>query len=394
MSAGKERILTRNFILSFIAQLCLSLGMYVLLSTLAEYTRNMGVSYSLAGAVTGIFIFGGFVSRLWSGDAMVRYGWKLVGCIFAVIHLIAACFYGCVHNIPLLLLVRFIHGLGFGTVMNAVIVIGTSDLPRNRYAEGCGYFMMSTSLGVAMGSFLGGLIYDHYKAPGCFSAAIAFAFIIAVSVFLTDSSCLPEAIGNGKVKGRRKFRIEKVIEKKAVSMSLCMFCLAFGYAALMSFCRLYMQQENLMGVFRYFFLVYAAVLLLSRPMIGRIQDRFGDDYVCYPCVVAQVLGLVLVAWKPCAVTVIAWAIGAALGYGTMNAVYTTIINKRVPPSRRTYGISTFWIFSDFAVGIAPATLGFVISAKGYGAMYFAAAAISACAIPVYWFFWGRRKIRY
>ena len=35
MSAGKERILTRNFILSFIAQLCLSLGMYVLLSTLA-----------------------------------------------------------------------------------------------------------------------------------------------------------------------------------------------------------------------------------------------------------------------------------------------------------------------------------------------------------------------
>ena len=45
----KERIVTRNFICTFMAQLCLALVLYTMMSTVTEYAAGMGVAASLAG---------------------------------------------------------------------------------------------------------------------------------------------------------------------------------------------------------------------------------------------------------------------------------------------------------------------------------------------------------
>jgi MFS family permease len=67
--------------------------------------------------------------------------------------------------------------------------------------------------------------------------------------------------------------------------------MSFGYAALISFYRLYAASENMTKEFSIFFLVYAAVLLISRPLAGKLQDRFGDDAVCYPSFIISLLAL-------------------------------------------------------------------------------------------------------
>ncbi|PRR69125.1 Tetracycline resistance protein, class B [Clostridium thermopalmarium DSM 5974] len=143
--------------------------------------------------------------------------------------------------------------------------------------------------------------------------------------------------------------------------------------------------------FKYFFLIYAAMLIVSRPAAGKIQDKVGDNAICYPCIIAQTVGILLIAWKPCMITIIICALCGALGYGTLNSTLNVIVNRQVSDERRPFAVSTYWAFSDLGVGIAPAILGAIATASNYHVLYYVAALISLIAFPIYWGVWGRRQ---
>ena len=381
----------------FVAQLCLALVMYTLMSTITEYVTHLGATATVAGLVSGVYVVGGLFSRIYSGNAMQKHGWKRIAVIFSAIHFAASILYHVSGNLVLLLLVRFVHGIGFGATMNAVMLIAMSSLPKSRYGEAAGYFMMSTSLGVAIGPFVGGMIYDTFGGRGCFTAAGVFSLIILLSVLLGDTRNIDpyytrkgEAQKTDRAEGKG-LQLNRLLEVKAIPVSFCIFCLCFGYAALMSFYRLYAQATDLTKEFSCFFLIYAVVLLVSRPTVGKLQDRIGDNAICYPCMLAQVVGLVLLAWKPCMATIVICAVCGALGYGTLNSVLNVIVNRQVTDERRAYAVTTYWAFSDLGVGIAPVILGAVATAFDYHILYYVAACISALSLPVYWIFWGRRS---
>lgn len=394
--AMKEPIVTRNFVCAFVAQLCLALVLYTLMSTITEYVTSFGSTATIAGLVSGAYVVGGLFSRIYSGKAMERRGWKQVALVFGAIHLAASCCYFFARNVWALLAIRFVHGIGFGATMNSMMIIGMAGLPKSRYGEAAGYFMLAPSLGVALGPFVGGLIYDTFGATGCFVAATAFSCAIVISMVLSDTRDIDpwyrrkeqddkQAADKAAPAGLSSF-----LELKAIPVSLCIFCLCFGYAALMSFYRLYAQQTGLTKEFSYFFLIYAAMLLISRPTAGKIQDKLGDNAICIPCIIAQVVGIFLIAWKPCMATIVICAICGALGYGTMNSTLNVIVNRRVSDERRPLAVTTYWAFSDLGVGIAPAILGAIATASGYQALYYVAALLSLVALPIYWAAWGKR----
>ncbi len=398
---SKEKIINRNFMCTFTAQFALALVMYTLMTTIAEYVTAFGATATVAGLVTGAYVVGGLVSRLYSGNAVKKYGWKRVALVFGTVHFIASCLYGFAGNEIILLIIRFVHGVGFGATSNAVMITGMSGLPKSRYGEAAGYFMMSTSLGVAFGPFLGGLIYDEFGGKGCFTAAIVFSLITVIAMSIVDTRELdPWYHRNEKtafypLPDKKNFRLTSIVEYKAIPISLCIFCLCFGYAALMSFHRLFAQYTGLTGDFKYFFLIYAAVLIVSRPVAGRLQDKMGDNIVCYPCIIAQAVGIALMTWNPCTITIVICAVCGALGFGTLNSTFNAIINRQVSDERRPYAISTYWAFCDLGVGTAPTILGGIITISDFYIMYYAAAAISLAALPIYRSFWGRvnRSIR-
>ena len=65
-----EKIFTKSFFLIFGALLFTALVMYALMSTVTEYATAMGSSATIAGLVSGIYIFGGLCSRIYSGNAL------------------------------------------------------------------------------------------------------------------------------------------------------------------------------------------------------------------------------------------------------------------------------------------------------------------------------------
>lgn len=382
-----EKIFTKSFFLIFGALLFTSLVMYALMSTVTEYATAMGSSATIAGLVSGIYVFGGLCSRIYSGNALEKKSWKKIALVFMTIHFLACLLYFIVDNVTLLLIVRFIHGIGFGASANAIVTIASEILPKKRFGEAFGYLMLGTTIAVGLGPYVGGFLYDFVGSNGCFLAAGMFSAIALLCIFALDVDKYDPKHGEVSVEVNTSEEsyggLEKIFEYKAMPVSLFTALTSLGYVSILSFYRLYAVEVNLTGIFSWFFIIYSVCLVLSRPIAGRIQDNNGDMLVCVTGIVAQSVGLFLIAWIPSNITVVICAVCAALGFGTLSSACTTIVTRNASKSRRSYALSTFFIFCDATMGFGPALLGsFVSSSTGYAPLYYASSVITLLALPV------------
>lgn len=379
-----EKIFTRDFFLVFGALLFSALVMYALMSTTAEYATSLGSSATVAGLVSGMYIFGGLCSRIYSGNALERIGWKKTAMIFMSIHFLSCLLYFVVGDVVLLLVVRFVHGIGFGATANAIVTIASDVLPKSRFGEAFGYFMMGTTIAVGLGPYIGGFLYDYYGSNGCFIAASIFSALALIFIYFVDVSKSDPANHRHPIESEKKYSgIEKVFEIGAIPVSFFTALTSLGYVSILSFYRLYAVEINLTQAFSWFFLIYSIVLILTRPLAGKIQDNHGDRIICVTGIIAQSIGLFLIAFIPSYLTVFICAVCMALGFGTLNSACTTIVTRDTPENRRSYAVSTFYIFCDATMGFGPALLGsFVSASAGYAPVYFISSIITFLALPV------------
>ena len=382
-NVNDEKIFTKDFFLVFGALLFSALVMYALMSTVTEYATSLGSSATIAGLVSGLYIFGGLCSRIYSGNALEKVGWKKIALIFMSIHFLSCLLYFFVSDVNLLLCVRFIHGIGFGATANAIVTIASDVLPKKRFGEAFGYFMLGTTIAVGLGPYISGFLYDTVGPYGCFLAAsifsgLALIFIYFVDVSEHDPANNPHPVNDGQ---NNYSGIEKVFEIKAIPVSFFTALTSLGYVSILSFYRLYAAEVNLTAVFSWFFIVYSIVLVLSRPVAGKIQDRNGDLIICIVGIVAQSVGLLLIALWPSPLTVMICAVCAALGFGTLNSACTTIVTRNAPEHRRSYAVSTFYIFCDGTMGFGPALLG-MFAVNGYAPVYLISSVITFLALPI------------
>ncbi len=378
---NNEKIFTKSFFLIFGALLFTALVMYALMSTVTEYATAMGSTATIAGLVSGIYVFGGLCSRIYSGDALQRIGWRKIALVFMSIHFLACLLYFIVDNVALLIIVRFIHGIGFGASANAIVTIAAAILPKKRFSEAFGYFILGTTIAVGLGPFIGGFLYDFTGSSGCFMAASALSFLALIFILIIDVDKYDTK--DDVVEEKTYSGLEKVFEYGAVPVSFFTALTSLGYVSILSFYRLYAAEVNLTGIFSWFFIIYSLCLVITRPLAGRIQDKGGDLIVCVVGIIAQTVGLMLIALAPSNITVVICAICAALGFGTLNSASTAIITRNTPEHRRSYALSTFFIFCDATMGFGPALLGmFVSSATGYAPLYMISSVITILALPI------------
>ena len=376
-----EKIFTKSFFLIFGALLFTALVMYALMSTVTEYATAMGSTATIAGLVSGIYVFGGLCSRIYSGDALERIGWRKIALVFMSIHFLACLLYFIVDNVTLLIIVRFVHGIGFGASANAIVTIASAILPKKRFSEAFGYFMLGTTIAVGLGPFIGGFLYDATGSTGCFIAASVFSALALIFIVLID---VDKYDVKDEIADEKSYSgLERIIEYGAVPVSFFTALTSLGYVSILSFYRLYAVEVNLTAVFSWFFIIYSICLVITRPLAGRIQDNGGDLIVCVVGIIAQSIGLFLIAVMPSNLTVIICAVCAALGFGTLNSACTSIITRRTPEHRRSYALSTFFIFCDATMGFGPALLGLFVSAStGYAPVYIISSIITILALPI------------
>ncbi len=81
------------------------------------------------------------------------------------------------------------------------------------------------------------------------------------------------------------------MQKEAIAPGGITLFVVLGYAAINSFLLVYAEEKNTLLVAHYFFTVYAVTLLLSRPLVGRLTDKYGSVRIATPFLFMTVVSL-------------------------------------------------------------------------------------------------------
>ena len=150
-----------------------------------------------------------------------------------------------------------------------------------------------------------------------------------------------------------------LIEPSSIPIALTGFVLAFSYSGILSFIPIYAKELGLSEIASYFFILYALVVVISRPFTGKIFDRFGENVLVYPAIIIFTIGMFILSQAQTSF----WFLGAGmligLGYGTLIPSFQTIAISAAPNHRRGSATATYFSFFDSGIGFGSFILGIV-----------------------------------
>lgn len=146
-------ILTRDFILSFLALFAFILAHYMLTPTLPIYLERLGAGETEIGVLVGAFGASSLVLRLFVGQALLVYTERSIMMAGATVFTIS--FLGCI-VLPLfwpLFVVRLFQGVAFACLDTAVLAFVVRILPPAYIGQGIGYCLLAVNLSLALSLF-------------------------------------------------------------------------------------------------------------------------------------------------------------------------------------------------------------------------------------------------
>ena len=390
----KEKLWTTTFVVNMLLNFIFYLVFYlptVVIGTMAM--ERYHASASIAGILSGIFIVGGFIARLWAGNNMKRLGAKKLLYIGTLIYFLLTFAYFFVHSVVLLLILRLVHGLGFGIAATASGTLAGAIVPSSRRGEGIGYYALSVTLSSAVGPFLSMFLYRTSGFYSLIWLSALLLFIALVGIFFIHVEKTTDSSNSVDNKVHKKFAWSKKKEKEALPISLIAFLIGISYSSILSFMDAYARNIHLSEAASFFFLVYAITVLLSRPITGRVFDGFGDNFVMYPTYLFFALGLLLIGFAHSGWMLLLAAIFIGLGYGSFSPFGQAIAIRNSEAHRLGITTSTFFGFMDMGVGFGPFILGMFMPLLGYRNLYFASAILALLIAVIYHFVHGRHAKR-
>lgn len=397
----KEPLFTHGFVTGTLLNFLLLLNYFLLMVVMSGYSlERFQAPDSLAGLSASMFVIGALAARLFAASLMERVGRSgllLGGIIFEIA---ASASYFLAMNIAALLFIRFLHGMSYGVASTAVSTITIALIPEERSGEGIGYFMLSSTLGAAIGPFFGMLLVNTAGYDAVFAVCTAIAALCLAGVLpLARSSrgerskIVPaEKRGSAAAKGGGRSIFTNVIEARALPISLICLGVFFCYSSVISFIEPYAEAIELVGPATFYFVVYSLVIFVTRPITGRMFDRYGQRSVMIPAFAMLVAGLALLSCASNGASLLVSSGLLGFGFGVIQSSGLAIAVDGVSPRRIAHANTTYYICLDAGEGIGAFVLGFLIPLMGYRGMYLTIAIIAAALFLCYLFAFNRRRV--
>jgi MFS family permease len=281
--------------------------------------------------------------------------------------------YAVITSVWIILGLVLIHGVFWSGLLSASAAYMTNMLPERRRAEGIGYWGLSTLLAVAVAPTVGFWIYSRGWFWLCVLAA-ALNIVMAVIAFQLHDP--PRSVhANEERKGG-------LLEWRVLIVSITLALYSFGYGGITSFTALYADANGVTpkGIY---LTALAIVILITRPLLGRLGDRFGYKQVFVPCLVLIALGVAVLAFGGTRQLMIISAVIFGIGFGTAYPTYVGYVMKGVSAQRRGAAFGAILAAFDTGIGTGSTSMGWLIQRWGFGTAFGVAAVLAALALPYF-----------
>lgn len=357
----QDKIWNQVFVTAFIVNLLLQLATNMSNTLSAKFADKLGATPTIVGMVSGMFALTALIFKLVSAPAIDSFNRKLVLLGSIVVLSMAYVCYSLSYNIQMLMLSRLLQGTSQAFCTTVCLTIAADSLPSNKMATGIGYFALTNAIAQAVspavGLYLIGLIGYNLTFAGLILvtfAAIAVTATMKIEFVKT-----------------KKFTISlgSVFAKECLVPTIVLFLFATSFSVVNAFLIIFAERQGVATNIGLFFMVYALTMMFTRPLIGRLADRYGAVKVLIPAMICFGASFMIISMSATLPMFLLAGFVSAFGYGGCQPVVQAICMNSVPSERRGAASCTSYIGLDTGNLVGTVVAGGIVELFGYVSMW-------------------------
>lgn len=349
MADHQEKLFTKDTVLVMVATFLFQFSTMAVNPLINGYARNLGASSAFAGIIVGVMNIVSMILRPVAGNLTDRISKYRLTFFGGSICFIGTLGYVFAPNPPLLLLFRFINGLGFVFCTVCMATWIAFLVPRDHVGEAMGYYGLLNASSMALAPALAINLYRviGYRPVLGVSAAAVLLMVILIQFVGNPAQPKYHPQTNG---GPRHF---KIIQRDTLAVASIMSLLSIPYFATQADIVMYVAQRRLNIAVGMYFFIYAVVLFVIRIALKNFFDtvRFGIWFVI--CTVATGAYLIFLTIMDNNWEMAIAAGGMALGYGIMFSICQSTSLMLAPMEEQGLANSTFYLGLDIGMSLGP-----------------------------------------
>lgn len=380
---SSERLWSPAFINYGVSSGIFYMTQYVLVAALPIIlTAESGGTALDAGLAMTYFQIGTILCRPFARRLIDGLDKRIILLISSVLFFIIMGLFNLTTSLQTIFVLRGIHGAIFAlgtTVMAALAVV---VLPALRKGEGINMFAVFSNIAMVLGPAVG--LYT-LQAYGSSALYIFLTIMTALAFILSNVIRLPKELAKPKQKSSKGWSISQFIEKRSLPWALMGLFIGFTYSGVLVFIPI---ELNSMGAGVWgsvFFALFALMIIISRPLVGKVYARYGSRFVIYPGVGLFIVGLAILRVVSTPVGIICTAPLLGLGYGAAQPAFQALAVQSAPIERAGVSTATYFLALDIAVGAGSVILALIANALGYQHLYQITAIVMIIALALYHF---------
>ncbi|MDP2971132.1 MAG: MFS transporter [Deltaproteobacteria bacterium] len=380
---GVRKILSRDFLLTFSAQLTFSSSLFILIPTLPIYLARLGSAEIEIGILIGTSSVSSLILRPFIGRALSRIperNFMLGGALLFILCSIAYIF---LPPFWPFLMIRVLQGFGFALFYTASTTFIANISPEAHRGQSLSYFFLAFNFAFALAPSFGMFLINRFNFTFLFlvCAALSFCSLFFSTRLKKRGENTPEA----QATEDRSF-----LSRKALPPAIMAFFTHIIWGALTAFFPLYALEHGMSNP-GLFFAAFAVMLILGRTFGGRILDLYSKEKVIMPCLLTYIMATVILAFSkttPMFILVaVIWGAGNAFAFPAFVAYAIDLAGPSRGPA-----LGTFTALSDLGVGLGAVIMGIVLRLTNFQTM-FLCLAFTGILNFIYFYFFVMKKAK-
>jgi MFS family permease len=369
-----DRLFTPRFFVMCGFSFTVFLSAFQLLPTAPFHILALGGTTSAAGLFLGFLTYASAFSAPVTGSLADRIGPRRILVVASVAITVFSIAYALIPSYKVMLALVLVHGVFWSGLLTGSAAYMTNMLPESRRAEGIGYWGLSTIAAIAVAPTIGFWVFHHGWPALCLEAAVLNVVMAIIAWKLP-----PELYSHVE---HHHHHHRRLIEWRVLILAGTLFLYTFGYGGITSFTALYADANHVTpkGIY---LTSLAVVILLTRPLSGRLGDTLGYRRVFLPSLVLIAVGLSLLAVGGTRGWLLASATVFGAGFATAYPAFVGYALRNVPSVRRGAAFGAILACFDTGIGTGSTSMGWIIEHYGFSRAFASAALLSALAVPYF-----------
>ncbi len=293
-SEKKRTMWTKAFAIVFITALLMYFGLQMTNSYFGKLINSFNVAPFVIGTVTSSYAATSLIMKFVAGPIIDAWNRKRI--LMVTMGLMAISFfgYGFATSLPAIIVFRLLQGISMSFVTSILAVLAANTSGGSKVGTGIGVFsmtqaaaqMIAPTISTSVATFTG----NHHLPMLIGGVLVVISIVFSTRIILSKSD----------IGGRKPvFKPSTMLAKECALPAIIAFLMELSFYNVTTYLFVYATEldpspEMAAGIGLYN-LFYSGVAFLTRPLYGKLLDRFGFVRIIIPALV--IFGIVFVLYS-------------------------------------------------------------------------------------------------